>query len=371
MDKFTRCFAEIDLEAIRHNFRQLRSLCGDGVKSIAVVKANAYGHGSVKVAHALSGMADIFAVASVEEAVELRKGGIREEILVLGYCDKSEYSDLLIYDITATVYTLTDGESLNSFAEGTGRKMKVHLAIDTGMGRIGFPCDAISEAVAVCKLPNLEVAGIFSHYAKADMKDKTDTRRQTERFDGFISALEKKGITLPLHHICNSAGIIDLDRHYDAVRMGIGLYGAYPSDEVEMSLDLHPAMKVKTHIIHVKTVPAGTPIGYGGAYVTEKETAIATLSIGYADGYKRGLSGKAYVLIKGRKAPITGRVCMDQIMVDVTDIPDVRVGMTATVLGRDGEEEITADYLGNLCDSFSYEIFCSFSERVKRIYTGE
>ncbi len=373
MDKFTRCFAEIDLDAVRHNFNQLRSLCDSKVKSIAVVKANAYGHGSVKVAHALSGLADIFAVASVEEAVELREGGISEDILVLGYSDESEYTDIVTYNITPTVYTLEDGIKLNRFAGDKSKTIKIHLAVDTGMGRIGFPCSevGISEVMKICELTDIEVAGIFSHYATADMKDKTDTDIQTEKFNSFIASLERKGINIPLSHICNSAGIIDLDSHYGAVRMGISLYGVYPSDEVEKKLDLRPVMRVKNHIIHVKTVPAGTKIGYGGAYITDKETTVATLSIGYADGYKRALSNRAYVLIKGKKAPVIGRICMDQIMVDVTDISDVKTGMTATILGKDGNEEITADFLGSLCDSFSYEIFCSFSERVKRKYTGE
>ncbi len=334
-----------------------------------MVKANAYGHGSIKVARALSGMAEIFAVASVEEAVELREGGINDDILVLGYSDESEYVDIVRHGITPTVYTLADGKKLSAFAESAGRKIKIHIAVDTGMGRIGFPCnnEGVADAAALFDLPHIEVEGVFSHYATADMKDKTDTYEQEERFISFYTRLDP----VPIYHICNSAGIIDLNSHDRAVRMGIALYGAYPSNEVQHKLDLRSAMTVKAHIIHVKTVSPGTKIGYGGAYITERETTVATLSIGYADGYKRALSNKAFVLIKGKRAPVIGRVCMDQIMIDVTDIPDVKTGMTATVLGKDGDEEITADLLGSLCNSFSYEIFCSFSERVKRKYTGE
>lgn len=370
-DIFTRCYAEIDLEAIKSNFDNLKALCGKNVKTMAVVKADAYGHGAVEVATALADRADFFAVACTEEGIEVRKAGVNKQILVLGYCAEAEYKSILEYDIIPTIYSVKDAQALSRCAEEYGKTAKIHIAVDTGMGRIGFfdDEDGIESVLKISKLPFIEIQGLFSHYSKADYKDKTAVMKQNERFDAFISALEQKGIFVPIKHICNSAGIIDLDKHYDMVRMGISLYGMYPSDEVDKSkVELTPAMKVVSHIIHLKTVKEGTEIGYGGIYKTDKERKIATVCIGYADGYKRNLTGKGYVLVNGCKAPITGKICMDQIMIDVTDIPNISVGMPVTVMGKDGSCNISAETLSSLCDSFCYEIVCSFTQRVKRRY---
>lgn len=370
-ENFTRCYAEIDLEAIKSNFDALKALCDENVKTMAVVKADAYGHGAVEVALALDDRADFFAVASAEEGIELRLAGIKKQILVLGYCAEAEYESIIKYDIIPTIYSVSDAAALNSCAEKAGKTAKIHIAVDTGMGRIGFfdNKEGIESVLEIKQLPFVEIQGLFSHYSKADYKDKSAVLRQNERFDAFISALEENGLFIPVKHICNSAGIIDLDKHYDMVRMGISLYGMYPSDEVRKDkVQLTPAMRVVSHIIHLKDVEDGTEIGYGGLYKADGNRKIATVCIGYADGYKRNLTGKGYVLVNGYKAPITGKICMDQIMIDVTDIPDLRVGMPVTVMGKEGNSMISADELGSLCDSFCYEIVCSFTQRVKRIY---
>ena len=282
-----------------------------------------------------------------------------------------EYENILIYDIIPTIYSTDDACRLSECATKQNKTAKMHIAVDTGMGRIGFPCtdEGIRDVLSISKLPNIEIGGIFSHYSKADYKDKSSVEKQNKLFDDFNLALEENGLSIPIKHICNSAGIIDLDKHYDMVRMGISLYGMYPSDEVKKEkVKLTPAMKVVSHIIHLKDVKKGTEIGYGGIYKAESDRKIATVCIGYADGYKRSLTGKGYVLVNGYKAPITGKICMDQIMIDVTDVPDVKVGMPVVVMGKDSGGEISAEVLGALCDSFCYEIVCSFTQRVKRRY---
>lgn len=368
---YYRTFAKIDLDAIVHNFLQLKALTKPEVKCCCVVKSDAYGHGAVETAKALEMSADYFAVACVEEAMQLRQAGIKKPILILGYTSPVQYKTVIENNITVAMYDLEQAKQLSQIAVILGIKAKVHIAVDTGMGRIGFtPTPESADTVKqIANFEGIYLEGLFSHYAKADYKDKTSANEQTRKFDCFISLLEKRGITIPIKHICNSAGIIEFDRHYDMVRMGISLYGMYPSDEVDKSkLSLTPAMEVVSHVIHVKTVEKGTPIGYGQIYTAPDTRKIATVGVGYADGYNRCMTGCGKVIINGQFAPVVGKVCMDQIMVDVTDIDFVEVGDHAVILGAMDGEKITAEDLGELCNSFDYEVVCNFMPRVKRLY---
>lgn len=369
--EYHRSFVRVDLSAIRSNFDALKACLAAETKTMAIVKANAYGHGSVRVAKELESRADYFAVAALEEAMELRENGIKNPILILAYTSSSQYEELINNNIIATIYSLDEAELLSQTAEKLGKKAVIHVAVDTGMGRIGFSdCEESAEIIEkISALPGIEIEGVFTHFACADMSDKTSALRQKERFDSFISLLESKNINIPIRHASNSAAIIDLDCHYDMVRMGISLYGLYPSDEVMAErIKLTPAMEVVSHVIHIKDVEPGIGISYGHTYVTAEKRRIATVCIGYADGFNRAFSNKGYVLINGKKAPITGRVCMDQIMVDVTDIDDVRVGDDAIIMGENHGATITAEELGAMCGSFNYEVICTFMPRVTRVY---
>lgn len=371
MAKYIRAYARVDLDAISRNFDSLKAHIGKDVKTMAVVKADAYGHGSTEVAKRLAHKADYFAVATLSEGVELRDEGINNPILILGYTSPLEYAQLLSNEIIPTIYNSGEAVLLNSVAQLHGKKATVHIAVDTGMSRIGFKDDSTGiEAVKeISGLENIEIEGIFSHYATADMEDKSFATVQTERFDSFVAALEKEGISIPLKHMCNSAGTIDLKKHYGMVRLGIALYGIYPSDEVDRSqVELTPAMEVFSHVIHVKEIEAGTGVGYGQIYTATEKRKIATVAIGYADGFNRCLTDGGYILINGRRAPLVGKVCMDQIMVDVTDIDGISVGDKAVILGRSGDEEITADDFGSMANSFAYEVICTFMPRIKRVY---
>ena len=368
---YCRSFAKVDLDAIVHNFDALKTRVQPGVKACCVVKADGYGHGSVPIAKTLESKTDFFAVAALEEGVVLREAGIQKPILVLSYTSEKLYDKLIRFDITPTIYNIDEARALSAVAQTMGVVQKIHIAVDTGMSRIGFQvCPQSADTVReISELPGIEIEGLFSHYAKADYADKTAANKQTALFDRFIALLDERNVRIPIKHICNSAGIIELDKQYDMVRMGISLYGMYPSDEVDKTrVLLMPAMEVISHVIHVKDVEAGTGIGYGHVYVAPERRRIATVSIGYADGYNRCLTNKGWVIIHGQKAPITGKVCMDQIMVDVTDIPDVAVGDHAVVLGSMGDECISAETLGDLCHSFDYEVVCTFMPRVRRIY---
>ncbi len=369
--EYHRSFACIDLTAIKENFDALKSLVTPETKVMAVMKADAYGHGAVRVAKTLEGKADYFAVADIEEALELRENGIENPVLILSYTSLYQYEILINNNLIPTIYSLEDASRLSAVAVKLGKKCVVHIAVDTGMNRVGF-VDSPESADIIEKiscLPNIEVEGIFTHFACADSKDKTSALAQKERFDTFIRLLESKGVDIPLKHCCNSAATIDFDSHYNMVRIGISLYGLYPSDEVmEERVALKPAMEVISHIIHIKDVEAGVGIGYGHTYVTSEKRKIATVCIGYADGFSRAFSNKGYVLIRGKKAPVIGRVCMDQIMVDITDIDGVNVGDYVVIMGENGSETITAEQLGEMCGSFNYEIICTFMPRVVRMY---
>ncbi len=373
MEQYYRCYAEISLDAIRSNILQVKKRIPEGVRVLAVIKANGYGHGAVQVGECLKDLVDFFAVATIEEAVQLRKGGILQPIMILGYTSPKQYMDLLRYDIRPTIYRMEDAAALSELAVRIGREVRIHFAVDTGMTRIGFQVEP-EEADCIARiaaLPNIVTEGMFSHFSCADMSDKEFSEGQMRQFEKMVELLEERNVEIPIKHLCNSAGIMEFDSHrYNMVRSGIITYGLYPSEEVKKeNLDLIPAMSWKAHVIHVKEVPAGRGVSYGATYVTEGDcTRIATVSVGYADGYPRSLSSKGRVLIRGQYAPIIGRICMDQMMVDVSHIPEVQVEDTVTLVGTDGEQTISIEELGELSGSFNYEMVCAVSERVPRIY---
>ena len=373
MSDYLRCWAEISLSAIGHNIEEVRKRLAPGVRLLAVIKADAYGHGAVRVGKYLEDRVDYFAVATLEEAVELRENGIRLPILILGYTSPSQYEDLVAFDITQTIYSRETAELLDREAANQGKKAGIHIALDTGMTRIGFQvteedADVIAD---IGRLPHLKMEGLFTHFACADQKDKTYCSGQLEKFNRMVRMLEEREVEIPLKHVCNSAGIMEFDDfRYDMVRSGIVTYGMYPSEEVRKErLDLIPALEWKSRVIHVKEVGNGLGVSYGATYVThEGRTRIATVSAGYADGYPRALSSKGRVLIHGQYAPILGRVCMDQFMVDVSRISDVRVEDVVTLVGRDGENSISIEEIADPAARFNYEMACGISRRVTRVY---
>ena len=373
MSDYVRCWAEISLSAIGHNIEEVRKRLAPGVRLLAVIKADAYGHGAVRVGKYLEDRVNYFAVATLEEAVELRENGIRLPILILGYTSPSQYEDLVAFDITQTIYSRETAELLNREAANQGKRAGIHIALDTGMTRIGFQVTEEDADViaAIGRLPHLKMEGLFTHFACADQKDKTYCSGQLEKFNRMVRMLEERKVEIPLKHVCNSAGIMEFDDfRYDMVRSGIVTYGMYPSEEVRKErLDLIPALEWKSRVIHVKEVGNGLGVSYGATYVThEGRTRIATVSAGYADGYPRALSSKGRVLIHGQYAPILGRVCMDQFMVDVSRISDVRVEDVVTLVGRDGENSISIEEIADPAARFNYEMACGISRRVTRVY---
>ena len=366
---FDSTYVKIDLDIIAANFAAVQAKAG--VPVMAVVKADAYGHGAIQVAKLLQEQCAFFGVSSILEALELRQAGLEKPILILGRTPVSAFHKAVKKDIRPTIFHYEDAVALSEEAKKQEKMAKFHLAVDTGMGRIGFlPTDEAADICAeIVKLPNIEAEGIFSHFATADCADLGSARAQAEKFDAFCGKLEQRGVKIPLYHMDNSAGLMNFDGHYGMVRSGIITYGMYPSTEVDPKLlSIRPALQWLSRVAHVKTLPAGYSISYGGTFVTERETVVATVPVGYADGYRRSLSGKFYVLIHGEKAPILGRICMDQLMVDVTDIPDVKLDDTVTLVGRDGDEEITVEAIAAAADSFNYEFICGISRRVPRIY---
>ena len=373
MSDYLRCWAEISLSAIGHNIEEVRKRLAPGVRLLAVIKADAYGHGAVRVGKYLEDRVNYFAVATLEEAVELRENGIRLPILILGYTSPSQYEDLVAFDITQTIYSRETAELLDREAANQGKRAGIHIALDTGMTRIGFQVTEEDADViaAIGRLPHLKMEGLFTHFACADQKDKTYCSGQLEKFNRMVRMLEERKVEIPLKHVCNSAGIMEFDDfRYDMVRSGIVTYGLYPSEEVRKErLDLIPALEWKSRVIHVKEVGNGLGVSYGATYVThEGRTRIATVSAGYADGYPRALSSKGRVLIHGQYAPILGRICMDQFMVDVSRIPDVRVEDVVTLVGRDGENSISIEEIADPAARFNYEMACGISRRVTRVY---
>lgn len=371
MDKYIRTFAEINLDAIEHNFTQLKNCTPDATKLCAVIKADGYGHGAVTLAQLLRDKADYFAVATADEAIELRNAKISNPILILSYTHPDDYEALIRNDISLTVYQLSCAEKINNAAKKLNKKALVHIAVDTGMTRIGFAPDdeAVNAIKSISELKNIEIQGIFSHYACADMRDKAVSEIQKKRFNDFVAKCNGTGVSFPIEHLCNSAGISEFSEHFDMVRMGISLYGLYPSDEVDKSkVNLIPAMTFKSHIINIKDVPAGEGISYGHTYKTTETRKIATVAAGYADGYPRALSNTGRVIVNGCYAPVVGRVCMDQFMIDVTDIPDVKIDDEVILFGTDGKLSVTAEEIGEKSMSFNYEVVCSVARRCPRVY---
>jgi len=367
---FDNTYVKIDLDAIEANFDAIRAKAG--VDVMGVVKADAYGHGAVQVTRLLQDKCAFFGVSSILEAMELRRAGIYNPILILGHTPIAGFPTLVQAEIRPTIYHYDAALALSKAATEQGKVAAFHYAVDSGMSRIGFQAtEADADICAeIAKLPNLNPEGIFSHFATADCADLTRSRIQAEKFRRFCQLLEERGVDVPIRHMDNSAGLMNFDDHHRMVRAGIVTYGMYPSDEVDpTNLPLKPALQWISRITHLKTLPAGREISYGGTFVTTRETRVATVPVGYADGYRRSLSGKFYVLIRGKKAPILGRVCMDQMMVDVTDIPDVTARDQVVLVGRSGDEEITMEQIAAAADSFNYEFVCGISRRVPRIYS--
>lgn len=374
MEKNNRVKAVISLDAVEQNFREMRKNIAEDTKMIAVVKADAYGHGAVPIAHLIEDHDYIwgFAAATAEEAVHLRQAGITKPILILGIVFDEYFPELVQYDIRPAVCEYNEAKKLSDEAVLQNKTVHIHIALDTGMTRIGYADipESVEEIKKIAELPKLEIEGMFTHFARADEYDRSPAMVQLERYQDFSKRVEEAGVDIPLHHCSNSAGIIRVpEANLSIVRAGITIYGIYPSSEVERDIvKLAPVMELKSHITYVKDVPAGAAISYGGTYVADKKRRVATIPVGYADGYPRQLSNKGWVLIHGKKAPILGRVCMDQFMADVTEIDNVKKGDEVTLLGRDGDEFISIEEMGDLCGRFSYEFACDISPRVPRVY---
>ncbi len=370
--KFDRVYAAVHLDRIEHNMEAMQAVLSSGTVMIGTVKADGYGHGAVAVAKTIEPYVAGFAVATAGEALQLKNSGLSKPVLILGPVGSSHYADMIENDIRMTVFELETAREISDTAVGIGRKAVIHVAVDTGMSRIGLiPSDESADIVRVIsELEGIEIEGIFTHFARADETDLTSARSQFGKFREFTDTLKAKGIDIPIRHCANSAAIIGLgEADMDAVRAGISIYGLYPSDETDRSrVKLLPAMELKSFITFIKDIPPGTQVSYGGTWTAERNTRVATVSAGYGDGYPRGLSGKGSVLIRGKRAPILGRVCMDQFMVDVTDIPDAEKGDEVTLFGRDGDEFIPLEEICGLCGGFHYEIPCLITKRVPRVY---
>ena len=371
-------WAEIDLSAIKHNVHQFRSFLSPGTRLMAIVKADGYGHGAVKVAQAaLNAGVSYLCVGMVEEAVELREHGLDAPILILGFTPKEDAPYLVQYNLTPSVFTIAEAEAFSAAAVNAGKTLKVHIKVDTGMTRVGcFPCEGADDFVFQVKaLPGLEIEGLYTHFASADQADLSFAYEQLERYLALVQRLEKKGIKIPLKHVANSAAALQMpEAQLDLVRLGIGLYGLYPSVAVAVKckqINLRPAMSLKTKIIYLKKVPAGIGISYGSTYTTNKPTRIATLNIGYGDGYRRRLSNRGQVLVHGQRAPIVGRICMDQTMISVEGIDNVNVGDEVVLFGQQGEAQLHVDEVASWLDTINYEVVTCISRRVPRVYLGE
>ena len=364
-------WAEVNLAALRHNYEAIKEKLAKGARLCAVVKADAYGHGAVPAARiALSAGAAYLAVATIEEAAELRRAGITAPILMLGIVPEEAALDVVSLGVTQTVASVELARALSEAAVCLGRRAKVHLAIETGMGRIGVrPEEVYALARAVKELPQMEIEGAFSHFAMADIEDKSFSRGQFRLFQTAVEEICRAGAAPEICHIAESAAALEMPKtHLDMVRAGIIQYGLWPSDEVARNAALTPVMKLYAQVVFLKSIEKGKSIGYGRAYIADAIRRIATLPIGYADGYIRAYAKAGYVLIHGQKAKIVGRICMDQTMVDVTDIEDVKVGDKATLFG---EAELSADTLAKWADTINYEVPCLLSKRVPRIYIDE
>lgn len=373
-DLYKRVAAYINLDAVEANFNSMRANISKDTKMAAVIKADGYGHGAVPIAKLMEEKEYLwgFAVATVEEALELRRNKITKPVLILGYTFSEAYEAIVDQEIRPAVFSFDMAKALSAEAVRQNKIANIHIKLDTGMSRIGFSDteESIKIITEIQKLPGIKMEGLFTHFARADELDKTFANQQLKRYQAFVRACETAGVHFDIHHASNSAGIFDLPQaNLDMVRAGISIYGLLPSDEVRKeNVPLIPILELKSHLVHVKEVTEGTQVSYGGTYVAPGKRKIATVPVGYGDGYPRSLSGKGYVLIAGKKAAICGRVCMDQFMVDVTEIPEAKVGTEVTLIGKDGDEEIRMDDLGVLSGRFNYELACDLSTRIPRIY---
>ena len=374
MKEYSRVYAKIDLDAVLFNLKSIEEKISPGTKIVAVVKTDGYGHGAVEIAKETEGFEKVFgfAVATAEEAVDLRRHGVEKPILILGYTFEGDYEMLVRQQVRPAVYTYEMAEAYSKTAQKCGTDVYVHIKIDTGMSRFGYQVteEAADEIAQIAKLPGVVAEGLFTHFARADEVDKTSAMEQLEKYRRMVSMLEERGIEIPFKHASNSAGIAEVpEANLDLVRAGIILYGLWPSDEVRRdSISLRPVMQLKSKIVHMKELEAGRCVSYGGTYQLQETRRIATIPVGYGDGYPRGLSNKGYVLIHGQKAPILGRVCMDQFMVDVTDIPQAKLLDTVTLLGEDEGACLSMEELGALSGRFNYEFACDITKRVPRVF---
>lgn len=372
MKPYLRVCAEINLDAAAYNFNSMKENLSEDTKMIAVVKTDGYGHGAIPIARMAEAYDWLwgFATATVEEALQLRRAGIHRPLLILGYAFPDACEEIVQNERRPTVFTFASARQFSEEAVRQGKTVYLHIKVDTGMSRIGLKDDAESAELVrqISRLPNVEMEGLYTHFARADERDKTDVRKQLARYEAFAELLREKGVDIRMHHCSNSAGIFDLkEANMDAVRAGISIYGLYPSEDVnQLAVPITPVLTLKSHVVYVKDIEPGTSVSYGGTYTAEKPMRIATVPVGYGDGYPRSLSGKGKVLIRGQHAPVLGRICMDQFMVDVTDIPGVKPGDMVILIGSDGGNGITMEDLGELSGRFNYELACDIGKRVPR-----
>ncbi len=372
-DAIRPVWAEINLSNLDYNIKSIKAKAA-GRELIGVIKADAYGHGSVKVAEVLrENGVKTFAIATLQEAITLREAGAKEEIICLGLTPDL-YADVVVkYDITPVVCNSDNAAAFSEAAKAAGKTISGLIAVDTGMGRIGYLADdpaAIEDVKKIAALSNFKIKGMFSHMATADAYDKGYSKLQEEKYNGFYNACKAAGIDIPFRTFANSASIMEIPSvYFDAVRPGIILYGCYPSDEVDVKqLDIKPVMSIKANIVHLKKVGPDFSVGYGRKFISKRDSLIATLAIGYADGYPRPYSPNAKVIVNGVVAPIAGNICMDQCMVDVTDVPNVKVGDEVIIMGSDGKNTISADDIANATGTINYEITCAFGQRLPKVY---
>lgn len=375
VDKYRRVYAAVDLDAVLYNMEQMKQNIAPDTKIMGIIKSDGYGHGAVRIGMELEQLDYVFGygVATAEEAFNLCEAGLKKPILILGYAFPYCYEELIEKEIRQTVFRYDTLEELSMQAARLGKKAIIHIKVDTGMARIGIRPDdsGLSFVQKALSYGNLEIEGVFTHFARADEKDKESVNKQLDQISQFMHRIETElGYRIPVKHCSNSAGIIELkEANMDVVRAGIALYGLWPSDEVRRDIvSLKPVLSLKSHIAYIKQVEKSVPISYGGTYVTENSMRVATIPVGYGDGYPRSLSNKGYVLIHGKQAPILGRVCMDQFMVSVDDIPGAQEGDEVTLIGRDGDAQLTMEELGALSGRFNYEFACNLGQRIPRVY---
>ena len=375
IENYQRVCAVIDLDAVCHNMEHMHRNLSEGTQIIGVIKTDGYGHGAIQIGRELEKLDYVFgyAVATAEEALILRHANLQKPILILGYTFPYSYEELIRHDIRPAVFREDTVDELSECARKIGKSVRVHVKVDTGMTRVGIKPDdsGIAFVDKVMHAEGVELEGMFTHFARADETDKSAARKQLNTMRDFMSRTEKElGCRVPVRHCSNSAGIVELpEANMDVVRAGITLYGLWPSEQVSRDIvELKPVLSLKSHIVYIKEVDEGVPVSYGGTYVTPKKMRVATIPVGYGDGYPRGLSNKGYVLIHGKKAPILGRVCMDQFMVSLDEIPEAAEGDEVTLIGTDGEQQITMEELGEISGRFNYELACDLGKRIPRVY---